>query len=166
MKSNKCMICGWHCGANLCSYHSFFYIWDSSLQGFRLKKRISGSRYLQGKYHKSEISLTKNIESFYGKSKIVTSFHPIWALGSKGVLYEYDIHIKDTKILIEYNGIQHYQFTKFFHKRENKFLKQQFRDKDKELLAKENGFRLIIFKYDEPSFKEYIIQKIEEQNDN
>lgn len=141
-------------------------MWDSSLQGYRLKKRSRGSRYTIQDFHKNEIRLTKIIEAYYGTSNVVTSFHPSWAVSPRQVLYEYDILIKDKKILIEYNGRQHYEFTPFFHKYERNFVKQKQRDRCKIRLAKENGFKLIIFKYDEPMFKDYVLNKLEGHNGN
>jgi hypothetical protein len=139
-------------------------MWDSSSQGYRLKKKSSGSRYTELEFHKNEIRLTKILESYYGASNVVTSFHPKWAISPRRVLYEFDIFIKNKNILVEYNGIQHYEFTPFFHKYERNFIKQQRRDRDKKKLAKENGFKLVIFKYDEPIFKDHVLNKIEEQN--
>lgn len=141
-------------------------MWDSSIQGYRLKKRSRGSRYTIQDYHKNEIRLTKILESYYGVSDIVTSFHPKWAISPRQVLYEFDIYIKSKKILIEYNGIQHYEFTPFFHKYERNFIKQQQRDRHKIKLAKENGFNFIVFKYDEPIFKDYVLNKVEGHDGN
>lgn len=138
-------------------------MWDSSLQGYRLKKRLRGSRYTVQEFHKNEIRLTKIIESYYGAPNVVTSFHPVWAVSPRQVLYEYDIYIKNSKLLIEYNGRQHYEFTPFFHKNERNFTRQQKRDSDKILLAEENGFNLVIFKYDEPIFKDYVLNKLGEK---
>lgn len=141
-------------------------MWDSSVKGFRLKKRNNGSRYTKKGFHKTEIKLTKILEQFYGKSNIITSYHPIWAISDKGVLFEYDIYIKSINILIEYNGIEHYKFVKFFHNNRRKFEKRKKFDARKTRLAKENGFQLIVFKYDEPMFEDYIINKIERERIN
>ena len=162
----RCAICGRWNKEKLCWSHRKRYMWDSSIQGYRLKKRSRGSRYTIQEFHKSEIKLTKIIESYYGTSNVVTSYHPKWAISPRQVLYEYDIFIKDKKLLIEYNGKQHYEFTPFFHKYERNFVKQQQRDKRKIKLAKENGFKLMIFRYDEPIFKDYVLNKLEEYNDN
>lgn len=157
----RCRICGkWGINA-LCRRHEKVFMWDSSIQGFRLKKRSRGSRYTIEDFHKSEIKLTKIIEDYYGSNVVVTAFHPIWAETPRKVLYEFDIFIKNTNILIEYNGKQHYEFTPFFHKYERNFRKQQQRDNHKAKLALDNGYNLIIFRYDEPIFKDYVLDKIE-----
>lgn len=141
-------------------------MWDSALQGYRLKKRLRGSRYTTAAYHKNEIELTRIIESYYGPSDVVTAFHPIWAKTPRKVLYEFDIYIISRNILIEYNGRQHYEFTPFFHKTKKRFYAQQDRDEIKAELARKNGFDLMIFKYDEPIFEDYVINKIEGKYDN
>jgi hypothetical protein len=95
------------------------------------------------------------------KKNIITSYHPIWAVSIKGVLLEYDIFIKSKNILVEVSGAQHFEWIPFFHPTKLEFLQQQRRDKSKARMAKKNGKKLIIFKYDEPLFKDYIINKIE-----
>lgn len=142
-------------------------MWDSKIQGFRLKKRLSGSRYTQLDYHKNEIKLTKILESYFGSSDIVTSFHPLWAKSRKQVLYEYDILVKSEKILIEYNGIQHYKYTPFFHHSRKEFKDRKRMDFRKKILANENGYNLLTIRYDEPIFEDYIITKVKKvKNDN
>ena len=45
--------------------------------------------------------------------------------------YRYDFYLPDKNIVIEANGIQHYKFTKIFHKNRSDFLKGQERDRRK-----------------------------------
>ena len=156
----KCKICNRNCSNKLCDRHNKSYIWDSALKGYRLKKKNTGSRYTQADYHKTETIMVKLIEQLYGRPNVVTSFHPEWALSSKGVLLEYDIHIVGTNILIEYNGRQHYEYVKFFHKKICNFKKQINRDILKQKLAIVHGYRLIIIKHDEPITKQYIRKRI------
>ena len=158
----SCKICGRYTSPSekLCSLHSEKYIWDSKLQGFRLKKRLLGSRYTGAKYHSTEIKLTIILEDIFGKSEVVTAFHPIWAESTKGVLLEYDIFIPERNLLIEYNGEQHYKFSRFFHKKAINYLTQLQRDKRKKKLAEKNGYRLVIIKYTDPVTRHFIYDKI------
>ena len=158
---DKCFICYQDGNDGLCAHHAKSYIWDSSIQGFRLKKRSLGSRYTQEEFHKSEIQLTKLIEQYYGAENVITSYHPIWAESNKKVLLEFDIYIKSKNILIEYNGRQHYEYVPFFHGTKKAFNEQKKRDNRKKRLAKKQGIELIVFKYTEPIFKDYVINKIE-----
>ena len=153
------VICGWFNHNDLCNTHKKLYLWDSTIHGYRLKKKSRGSRYTTEEYHKTEIYLTKIIEKYYGIKNVVTSYHPDWAITDKNVLYEFDILIKPN-ILIEYNGVQHYTYTKFFHKTKKKFIDQCKRDKKKYKLAAKNGYKIITFKYDEPLIKDYVLNKI------
>lgn len=161
MDKTRCAICGWYNVDKLCTKHKKLYMWDSSIQAYRLKKRYHGSRYTNKEYHKSEIELTRIIEKYYGSNNVYTSVHPIWAETDKGVLYEFDILIKNKNILVEYNGRQHYQFVKFFQRTKKRFKEQQKRDKLKYKLAKENNYTVFTFKYNEPLFKDYVINRIE-----
>lgn len=158
----QCLICGWYGNENLCKIHKRLYKFDKKLQGFYLKKRCRGSRYTDLDNHVTEIRLTKIIEKFYGKKNILTGFHPLWAKSDKNVLLEYDILIKNKNTLIEYNGIQHYFYEPFFHKTFKEFLNQKDRDHLKVKYAKDNEYCLVVFKYNEPIFEDYIINKIEE----
>lgn len=59
---------------------------------------------------------------------------------------ELDIYIPELKIGIEFNGEQHYSFTKEFHKDFQDFENQQKRDMLKKELCKRYGIRLLILK--------------------
>lgn len=159
---NRCFICNLPCAGDLCHVHRKEYLWDSAIKGFRHKKRLAGSRYVAGEFHKNEIKLTKILENHYGSDQVVTSFHPLWAITKKDVLYEFDIFVKSIDTLIEYNGIQHYQYTPFFHKNKKAFKEQQSRDKRKRRLAKKYRYKVITFKYDEPIFKDYVLSKMKD----
>jgi len=165
MEPNRCKICLKLAKSDdtLCKVHKKVYLLDDKLDGYRLRKCKNGSstRYIQKKYHKHEISLTKVIERFYGPSKVVTGYHPLWAISVKGALLEFDIFIPEKNLLIEYNGIQHYQYTAIFHKTRTRFLLQKRRDSRKARLAKKHKYNLVIFKYDEPLSEDYVINKIE-----
>lgn len=165
MESNRCKICLRKAknGDELCGRHKKVFLLDSSINGYRLKKRGNGSstRYIKKKHHSHEIELTKIIESFYGPNEVVTSYHPLWAVSLKGALLEYDIYVPSQNLLIEYNGIQHYKYTPFFHKTKVRFIAQQKRDKLKQNLARIQGHTLVTVRYDEPLVEDYILNKIE-----
>jgi len=157
----RCIICAKNAHTNLCDYHDIDYKWDSEIKGYRLKQRGRGSRYNTHKYHITETKLAKIIESLYGRSNVVVSYYPEWAISSKGVLYEYDILIKNKNIIIGYNGEQHYKFSTFFHKNKKSFQKLKSNDKIKRKLSDKNGYTFIEFGYKEPIIKDYVANKIE-----
>jgi len=156
----RCSICNRTASSKLCYSHAKDYVWDAAIHGFRLKKRGRGSRYNKKKFHVTETKLARIVENAYGKSNVITSFYPEWAITSKGVLYEYDILIRDKSILIGYNGEQHYKYTKFFHKTLSRFHKQVSNDKIKRLLSDIHGYKFIEFSYKEPIVREYVVEKI------
>lgn len=55
----------------------------------------------------------------------------------------------DLKYLIEYNGIQHYQYINFLHRSENNFELYKIKDKLKIEYCEKNNIELIIIKYDQ-----------------
>ena len=151
-------------GDRLCETHKRVYVLDEKINGFRLKKKENGTstRYVRKKYHSHEISLAKIIEKFYGPKEVITGYHPLWAVSKKGALLEFDIYIPSKNLLIEYNGEQHYRFIACFHGTKTRFVEQQRRDRKKQKLAKKNNFKLVVFKYDEPLFEDYVINKIQQ----
>ena len=60
---------------------------------------------------------------------------------------ELDIYNDDLKLAIEYNGQQHYKYTPYFHKNEEAFRNQQYRDELKRMMCKNNGITLIEVPY-------------------
>jgi len=156
----SCLICARSADDKLCPKHSKDYIWDSSIQGFRLRQRGRGSRYNINKFHLTETKLARIVENLYGKSNVVVSYYPLWAITPKGVLYEYDILVKNKNILIAYHGQQHYEYTKFFHKSKKMFKKLQSNDKVKRELSSKNKYTYIEFAYNEPIIKQYVIGRI------
>ena len=60
---------------------------------------------------------------------------------------ELDCYNKELMLAIEYQGIQHYKYTKFFHKSYEHFMNQCYRDEIKRMLCKKNNIRLIEVPY-------------------
>ena len=51
------------------------------------------------------------------------------------------------KLAVEYNGIQHYKYVKFFHRNKEHFLNQKYRDEMKKNMCKNNQITLIEVPY-------------------
>ncbi len=77
---------------------------------------------------------------------------------------ELDCYCATLKLALEYNGKQHYEFCKKYHKRKQDFLDQKSRDKLKLQLCEEHGVRLIVVPYTELDLVQYIKQQLEELN--
>jgi hypothetical protein len=60
---------------------------------------------------------------------------------------ELDCFNEDLKLGVEYNGIQHYKYTPYFHKSYEHFLNQKYRDFMKRTLCKQAGITLIEVPY-------------------
>lgn len=60
---------------------------------------------------------------------------------------ELDCYNDDLKLAIEYQGIQHYKFCKFFHKNIESFRNQQYRDELKRIYCRQLGITLIEVPY-------------------
>lgn len=60
---------------------------------------------------------------------------------------ELDIYNSDMKLAFEYNGVQHYKFTPFFHKSYKDFEKQQLHDEYKKKVCARLGIKLISIPY-------------------
>lgn len=77
--------------------------------------------------------------------------------------FEIDCYNPELKLGCEYNGIQHYKFSPFFHKNIEAFKNQQYRDHIKMDLCEKNGIRLIVVPYSikERDIEKYIVRELE-----
>lgn len=76
---------------------------------------------------------------------------------------ELDCFNPNLRLAIEYNGIQHYKYTPFFHKNKETFMLQKYRDELKRRMCRDNRITLIEVPYtikfnDIPRF---ILQQLE-----
>ena len=60
---------------------------------------------------------------------------------------ELDCFNEELQLAVEYNGIQHYKYTPYFHKSYEHFLNQKYRDYMKRTMCKEAGITLIEVPY-------------------
>ena len=72
---------------------------------------------------------------------------------------ELDLYNDSLKLGIEYNGIQHYEYTKRFHKTYSDFRRQQERDALKKQLCKENEVTLIVVPYNMDCIPSYLLRR-------
>lgn len=101
---------------------------------------------------KSEYELFKMIKRTYPKA--VYQYRVSW-LGHQSL----DIFLPEEKIAFEYQGVQHYKPVEVFGGEEH-FEKQKVLDERKRLLCKENGVKLIEWRYDEPISKILLDKKM------
>jgi protein-arginine kinase activator protein McsA len=76
---------------------------------------------------------------------------------------ELDGYCEELNCAFEYQGVQHYKFTPFFHKNESDFTEQQNRDFKKRIICQDRGIRLIEVSYvlkSEEEIETFIIDKL------
>ena len=73
---------------------------------------------------------------------------------------ELDIYLPELKLGLEYMGPQHYKWIKFFHKTEEEFEYQQYKDRCKKKLCKMRGITLISIRFDEKLSEQLILSKL------
>ena len=56
---------------------------------------------------------------------------------------ELDCYNADLGLAVEYNGVQHYKYTPYFHRSKDHFMNQKYRDDMKRRICKENRIVLI-----------------------
>lgn len=61
--------------------------------------------------------------------------------------FELDCVNMDLKLACEYNGVQHYKFSQFFHGNRDAFQNQKYRDYLKQDFCRKNGIDLIVVPY-------------------
>lgn len=64
-----------------------------------------------------------------------------------GKCLELDVYDQITRTAVEYNGAQHYKYPNTFHKTEEEFNEQIYRDKLKKKLCKKENVKLIVVPY-------------------
>jgi hypothetical protein len=75
---------------------------------------------------------------------------------------ELDCYDPELKIAVEYNGIQHYKFSPFFHSNKEAFQNQKYRDYMKREMCAKNGIKLIEVPYTVKieNIESYILQQL------
>ncbi len=78
---------------------------------------------------------------------------------------ELDCYDHSLKLAVEYNGQQHYQYNKFFHRNREHFLNQKYRDDMKRRICKEMGITLIEVPYTVKieNIEKYLLNELEKK---
>ena len=94
--------------------------------------------------HKNEQRCREIIENFFNLP--FKKSRPPWLNG-----LELDGYNEELGIGFEYNGKQHYEFIKYFHKTEERFKKMKKRDLEKIILCKKHNIKLLTIPYNKHS---------------
>lgn len=95
--------------------------------------------------NKIRIFLQEHDIVFVDQYKITTKI----TLWGKDECLRVDFFVPDKNLIIEFNGLQHYQMVDFFHSSDNGFEKQRARDKKLKKWCKDNNVNLLVIKYDQ-----------------
>ena len=123
------------------------YMWKEPL--FLDRKQIKLDK--NKKESTGEAICRKYLERRFGK--LFTNTRPnflrnqVTSSGNKNINLELDCYNPELRLAVEYNGIQHYKFTPYFHKNKEAFMNQKYRDEMKKYKCKEMGIVLIEVPY-------------------
>ena len=142
----RCLICTRVIATGkLCNKCDELYIYDYTIKMIRMKKARVPSSNHNCMESASELRLYNILCLLYTKNKVFRHVHPLWSVGNKGALLEYDVAVPSLGVLIEYDGIQHFKFPNPFHKTKKEFRELRKRDRLKTKLAKINKFKVLRF---------------------
>lgn len=116
--------------------------------------------YKRRKYSKGESECRRVLEEYFNKP--FPSCRPNMlrnpVTGNRHNL-EIDCYNDELKLGVEYNGIQHYEYSSYFHKNKEAFMNQKYRDELKCRMCKDLGIRLITVPYSvkEKDIKRYLL---------
>ncbi len=96
------------------------------------------------KYNKSEETCKWLLERVFIGHKFEKA-RPRWLVNSEtGRTMELDLYNEDLGVALEYNGIQHYCFNKWFHKNVDMFERQLLHDAEKRRICNERKVILVV----------------------
>lgn len=125
------------------SEHAYEPIWITT------DKRVYASATPPAKKTDSagEIICREYLQQRFGRpfSKIRPDFLKNNVTG--GYNLELDCFNADLRLAVEYNGIQHYKYTPYFHRNKESFLNQKYRDEMKRERCKSNRVHLVEVPY-------------------
>lgn len=111
-------------------------------------------------YHEEECR--RLLETIFFPGYKFVSDRPAFLTNPKtGFPLELDCYCAPLKLALEYNGKQHYEFCKKYHRRKQDFLDQKARDQLKIQLCKIHGVKLIVVPYTELNLASYIKSQLE-----
>lgn len=120
------------------------------------KQHRGGSRFCS----KGEDECRRFLEERFGRD--FSSIRPDWLKNpiGTGKNLELDCYNRELGLAVEFNGIQHYKFTKRFHSSQGDFNEQKYRDVIKRQACKERGITLIEVPYYEKNISGFLSQKL------
>lgn len=144
------------------SYSDKFYYNPNENINYEIKKKIP-------KESKGEVECRRVLNKIFNRpfNKDRPSFLNNPVTGGNYNL-ELDCYDPQLKLAVEYNGIQHYQYNKFFHRNKEHFLNQKYRDDMKRRICKDYNITLIEVPYTikVENIESYLINELRKNNFN
>lgn len=132
---------------------------------------IHGSFWQRAKHHEEgvgcpkcscshgELEIVRVLDKFYVEYESQYKILLNLTLFGRNEELRVDFFLPKENLIIEYNGIQHYEEVKYFHKKDNSFEKQKNRDRKLKKWCKDNGVKLLTIKYTEKDKIEEILKQ-------
>ena len=129
----QCLICGVFCKRHLCKQHrkTYRFVKEYGFYAMKPNRKISEGQH----------KLFVNVRAI---TKLKTYQEVTFDFCNYS---RYDIVVPDKKLIVEFDGEQHFKFVPLFHKTYNGFIEYKNKEEFKEKAAKENGYKLIRFSY-------------------
>ncbi len=93
--------------------------------------------------------ISDKVENFIRKMLPTTKYKKEHFVKYQGTSLLFDFFLPSYKLMIEVQGIQHFEFNAFFHKSKDDLLNQKYRDTLKTQFVAEKAYKLWSIRYDE-----------------
>lgn len=108
----------------------------------------------------SEEQVFRLVKKLYKEHRVIYQHRPLYLKSSIGGQMSYDVFISGLNVAIEYQGKQHFEPVDFFGGRES-FEKLKKRDREKAIISKQHGVKLVHINYWEEITPELIKSRVE-----
>ena len=113
---------------------------------------------------KKESQMIRSMSELLPDFDYIVNGYYSWLLSPKGTALQLDWYCPDLGIAVEFNGAQHYTYTKYFHKTKKQFIYQQECDSMKTSLCKNRGITLIAVPYNVSATPKLMSELLSKQN--
>jgi len=129
----QCVICGLKCRKHLCKKHRRAFRFVKKYGFFALKPKL--------KISEPQRELYLNTRGIFRKPTFQEVTFDFYHYS------RYDIVVPDHRLILEYDGEQHFKFIKMFHKSKGGFEAYKQKEKLKEEMAFVNDWKVVRFSY-------------------
>lgn len=150
---------------------------NKEVEEINKKDKLLIFKHMEDERYKPESNEPKNKKETKGEKKCREVFEKLFQKSFEKVRpdfikndcteksLEIDGYNQELKLGFEYQGVQHYKYTPYFHKSQNDFEKQQYRDSLKREECKKHGIKIIEVPYtvDIEDIEDFIVKKLKEE---